>query len=1118
MTNNDLKLQFQKEKDDEKNRNKERYKRVVDQRQECNDLKDKIRNEESTLRMMERSSSYSRSDENHQRNYISGLENSLKQKEKFTEKIYHPLSYNDEKSKFTLFFYYIPNLLNKLCKTGFSCYFEFFEQKDILKSSLDFITFHSYFYNKSKTSQQFQGNVTFYEMTPPEDIYRIYSDTNGTWHPSEDINGLELLLKKDEKYYNPYIFDKEKARVLFTENISNSKLQDLMIMKEYEGVSQLRGNFCYANFDMKPFNFTKSEYESFCSTRSFPLQSLQKILADLKEGKVKLSNEDVHIMLKQTVYQLGPLINEDYTLKSLKWKLDLFDQQFIQIFYNTLDHYADNIKETPQNYQDLLILSEITSYLSQFHKFFLDIRNKLAKIAEKWANDLEGHIIKCQNDGDHITKAKVTSKQHTFIGYSILTYLIGDLKDEDIERLCSLILRFHKTKPLLSDDVDSKETLFNKVNRCIAKRFQEIIPKMKDSYLSKATKLILPNVEVENLKWTKNEKYAYFFSETKERNYIHINLANGIVLFNGNPPYNLPFDIVEHPLYKDIFGERNCTVLSDNNGGLMTDFPILKRNYLFLKKKDVLIIKEFLEKDQEGSPTNYQLLNHLKVEQWGKGLPEILKKGYSYWYSKIDSSISIIVFRNKSFKDHRIHFILYQKDNEKNIFKVPLEYTEKSVGFLMSKMGVLERILAFDEYITNNLFKVLSKFENKEFIHLYKTPKGNLKIDLVRFDLQFEYDGDVFRSLNYSGYGLRLSQTLSGTFYGFSQYLLLDLIKKDSCENIGQDITKILVPKGTVVDKKIVVPKSFDDKIQVSVFKIHPRFNTINANTIEERLQLATILLATDSLLFDSRFNMTSSEMALELLRQCWKNTPFSQGELLMLKNASEYHQIQSSVALLCHNLFEHSRSLSLNKTKEKEITIIENKDAKNAYRSRNPLLPLNFRNLLTYQEEEKELGGYIEKIKVSPSKVNILLITKNPEKVRSLLSSLKELEYSLDDHIEKSTPQDEKFPSFNDNDELKKAIAKKYLQELEASWKTHHSLENIKVKDFKALEKSVQYISTTVKEIIQTLENEISRMIEVKEPNQKLLKMANEIPRVTGRDLLNSLINQKICFILIEV
>ena len=76
--------------------------------------------------------------------------------------------------------------------------------------------------------------------------------------------------------------------------------------------------------------------------------------------------------------------------------------------------------------------------------------------------------------------------------------------------------------------------------------------------------------------------------------------------------------------------------------------------------------------------------------------------------------------------------------------------------------------------------------------------------------------------------------------------------------------------------------------VQVHAFEVHARFGDLRAPSKLARLQLAALYAATSSLLPEPHSRMTGAQMAMQLLRQCWSNSPLTPEERRQLDSVGQ--------------------------------------------------------------------------------------------------------------------------------------------------------------------------------------------------------------------------------------
>eukprot|EP00961_Rhodomonas_salina_P257696 3482550-Rhodomonas_salina.2 len=176
-----------------------------------------------------------------------------------------------------------------------------------------------------------------------------------------------------------------------------------------------------------------------------------------------------------------------------------------------------------------------------------------------------------------------------------------------------------------------------------------------------------------------------------------------------------------------------------------------------------------------------------------------------------------------------------------------------------------------------------------------------------------------FTCQTYDGYNVKMCQQLRDTMFGFTSYLLLQLQNPDN--NIkDQSRQLVLVPRGQVTAEhaqsghgcKYTMKTSQrpDAELTFFTYEVHPRFQHLQAASVEARLCLAAIYAATSSELPEIRLEMTGSEHATMLVRQSWTNEPLKTAELESLQQVADWSLSSPTLSLLCQHLMHSSESL----------------------------------------------------------------------------------------------------------------------------------------------------------------------------------------------------------------
>jgi hypothetical protein len=235
-----------------------------------------------------------------------------------------------------------------------------------------------------------------------------------------------------------------------------------------------------------------------------------------------------------------------------------------------------------------------------------------------------------------------------------------------------------------------------------------------------------------------------------------------------------------------------------------------------------------------------------------------------------------------------------------------LKAGEKSSSDRLLEQKVQELFqLHFPAY---KLMHVISKFEAIDYVHVFRSVSEDLmRVELPRYGILMELSAHGISMVDYRGYYLRASQTLTDTLYGLSSYLVLELRDEDDAE--GRAHTKIIVPDGQVVRENdqqgvlVKVASACNAKLQHHAYDVHTRFDHLQARNTAGRLHLAALYAATSTLVAEERTKMTGTEHATELVRQCWKNSPMSRDEARHLHCVVRHAYTSPTLALVCSDL-----------------------------------------------------------------------------------------------------------------------------------------------------------------------------------------------------------------------
>ncbi|KAF0709830.1 hypothetical protein As57867_005726, partial [Aphanomyces stellatus] len=398
---------------------------------------------------------------------------------------------------------------------------------------------------------------------------------------------------------------------------------------------------------------------------------------------------------------------------------------------------------------------------------------------------------------------------------------------------------------------------------------------------------------------------------SKPEHYL-VNILTGTVLLNGIPPGRLPLSILQHPTFTSYFGTQDFDVVTMSTDGDLvyrTSLPCGEVYFEFtlLHQQNNVRIRAIDAATLHLSPRILELVM-LTDTTWLKGLPIRLLTMHSHW---VDFKSNTMVFRARSFQDKAIAFIATLGASSR-CFEIPLPRQHDPLDDLLG--SVASMVYFIDQSSCPALVTALAKFEATSLIHTMQDPSGALRTHLPRYGLTFQsdLDGRPPRSVDYSGYHLASSQQLHTTLPFFQHYLVLEC----TAPSPGQPDCILLVPQGSVVVKdngfvQIQTTNAFDATLGCWAHAFSSHSNQLGATCVAARLQLAAIFAASSSCLPDPDTNMTGSETALNLVRQCWVSRPFTPDEATMLASVVQFAYKEPALAVVCAQLTAASQARS---------------------------------------------------------------------------------------------------------------------------------------------------------------------------------------------------------------
>ena len=907
----------------------------------------------------------------------------------------------------------------------------------------------------------------------PRNVRQFSSPSTGIWHPDELRprllwTGGGFGLDQRGGYFNPFVSLPDAALVLtFTETLTPTHRPMQWAMAQH-GAAALasRGNVAEARQDIKPdWLAGKPELFSFGAMRAYPNQQIRKICIALRERSMPLDNPAVRRLLQSSLYHLGVL--SDGVNPRPVWRTDLECHGGWEALRLELADLADELQNKPRQHGAVLILGEIAAHASQWDAETRGVARSFAAIALAWAReDIESSDAK--------KMPQLRARRCIFAMYAIICHGAGELSAADVSALCEAVLLADYSR--LFEDPSPLDAIVKELTvvtgEVLARRLPELLRTLdaEPTPLTEAVRVVLEALTPPSLEWKRVEYESgservptvcyEAVSQGPEPHLFSVNIQTGVILFDGLPPSRLPKTILDLPLYRRTFSDRNFEVVLTSFGVLETvRFQSGFKYEFYVNSQGHLVAREV---DPNNDDAPLELLDGTQgVGAWGGELPIRLQQMHSHWLCR---SKNTIVLRPTRFDRRAVEFVLMHSSTIPSMWHLGLKMHNYAgnPGWLcfrvpdhlagLSWLESAKFVDTFDQLVLpaeSRVLHVLSKFETQPgLVHALYAADGALVFELPRYDIAFELKDDGTRKLcskNFRGFSLAGDQQLPDAMHGFSQYLILTSSRQ----------SLLIMPAGQVKRDGCVFidgPSECHHDRRLHAFDLHPRFHTlearVGATAIEARLQLAAVHAATGTELPEARSKHTGGELALELLRQSWNGGPMNDREQQQLDSIPGFGQLTPALPLVCYELDTCARELLCLRP---GVRVSEARpcdfDAATEYSLRKQRAQLSSRALLTAEEETRVLSS---RVRVRPSGATTLpgagniVVPACPSAAREIDGIEQTLSAML--VSESADPSEVKSFPLAESDVEESALGRTIFGELQKSWSAHQRMLSVRL------------------------------------------------------------------------
>jgi hypothetical protein len=283
------------------------------------------------------------------------------------------------------------------------------------------------------------------------------------------------------------------------------------------------------------------------------------------------------------------------------------------------------------------------------------------------AGELQQQIRSEEEKGNDVIASQLIAKQTKARMLALLCHSSGQLTVADVGCMALLMAQIKHGDIYLAGNAAAAAELALLRVRChnvMCKRLPDLMPLLQQhpELLTNTVSGILGLVP-DDLQWQQVSSVvdglpatASYQAISRDGHVYSLNLLDGTVLLDGNPPGRLPREIVEHPLYVRTFGRVNFHVAKQRKetaqpGQFGYELRTLKaahgRYYHFYlaparsassgsvqQQAELLVITE-VDRSLPGSSTmELELLDvgeECTCKPWGDQLPVSLRELYSHW-------------------------------------------------------------------------------------------------------------------------------------------------------------------------------------------------------------------------------------------------------------------------------------------------------------------------------------------------------------------------------------------------------------------------------------------------------------------------------------------------------
>ncbi|KAI9432129.1 hypothetical protein H4582DRAFT_1999398 [Lactarius indigo] len=524
-----------------------------------------------------------------------------------------------------------------------------------------------------------------------------------------------------------------------------------------------------------PKELSIHEFVAYSGLRSGPRLQWLNIARELASPALSFRREEVHVLITQAAWQLGPLSDG-----IRDWHVDLDIPNFGKTLLHELDSLIEKIRA---NWLEEVTVRTIALICSRLIASATDpgvcegacaLLRKARDLTYQWIHDLGARLELTQDESSReglrgrLCMLAVTCFSTFDVSPEYIPTIFSSYNDLSVAMQCAIIVHDNTPSSLANDNTFYLTRMLHRHSRLLhllepVFSFHDALDNLSfslaDGYDHAISSLWPGYRRSASSKWCAvpqpNSRWTSCVAEGGQR--IHYNLLTGQLLVGGKPLGKLPQEIIKHPMYADILGARVLDVVPADVPGMefMTRSTVSGYQILFSRGNGDINLKA----RQPGGSQLFQLVPRSTLSG---DFPRHFIDGHTHW---LDLSTGEVEFRpagspwTSSPSNWRLYFLKHAaRSHLMHRKRIPTVPSEELVDIRSATFGMVSSLL--------------SSLETSEHIIVSQTEKL-LEVSLPRLHLSFFVNQiSELECRSIPGYVVDETQSI-GTMFGLKTRLVL---------------------------------------------------------------------------------------------------------------------------------------------------------------------------------------------------------------------------------------------------------------------------------------------------------------------------------------------------------